>query len=120
MGIAWKEQLRTIGPNVVQYNIPFTVSFILFSLEVRQGLMTKGCLTGTHKEYRFECQFGSIYPLGMAWNYPGISNRDIGAFYQSIRTFADGGVPFGSLNANTIEPFLVWIFRLMDAYEVKD
>lgn len=38
---------------------------------------------------------GSIFPSGMAWNYPGISNRDIGPFYQSILAFVNAGVPFG-------------------------
>ncbi len=38
---------------------------------------------------------GSIFPSGMAWNYPGISNRDIGAMYQSIRAFANGDVHVG-------------------------
>ncbi len=47
---------------------------------------------------------GSIFPSGMAWNYPGISNRDIGPMYQSIRAFADqrhhAGEPAGIRTRN--------------------
>lgn len=28
-------------------------------------------------------------------------------------------IPLGDLNANTIEPFLTWIFKLMEAYGHK-
>ena len=30
---------------------------------------------------------GSIFPAGMAWNYPGISNHDISPFYGAILAF---------------------------------
>ncbi len=38
---------------------------------------------------------GSIFPSGMAWNYPGISNRDIGPLYQQILAFTTGGDSLG-------------------------
>ena len=38
---------------------------------------------------------GSIFPTGMAWEYPGISNRDIGPIYQDILHFTNHPVSFG-------------------------
>ena len=43
---------------------------------------------------------GSIFPSGMAWNYPGISNRDIGLMYQSILSFTGVGGHVGVPSRN--------------------
>ncbi len=40
---------------------------------------------------------GSIFPSGMAWSYPGISNRDIGPMYRSIRAFTNCDVHVGEV-----------------------
>lgn len=40
---------------------------------------------------------GSIFPLGMVWSYPGISNHQISPIYQAIRDFSKPGAPGGEL-----------------------
>lgn len=39
---------------------------------------------------------GSIFPFGVAWDYSGTLNPEISPIFQFIRTFGDGGVPYGA------------------------
>ncbi len=60
----------------------------------------------TYKKSLLEQQkvlLGSIFPSGMAWNYPGISNRDIGPLYQQILAFTTGGNSLGEPNEFGLE-----------------
>ena len=38
---------------------------------------------------------GSIFPAGVTWRYPGLSNQEIGLIYSSIRTAETLSVPLG-------------------------
>ncbi len=46
---------------------------------------------------------GSIFPSGMVWEYPGISNHNIGSIYQSILDFTVGEVLDGRPNGTIFE-----------------
>ncbi len=42
--------------------------------------------------FELKVLLGSIFPLGVAWNYNGTLNQKISPLYQSIRTFKDNAV----------------------------
>ena len=72
-----------------KYNLKETVKFIKEKLSD----LGKTYLDSSLEQKRV--LLGSIFPSGVAWNYPGISNRDIGPLYQAIITFTTPGVHFG-------------------------
>ena len=83
---------------------PSVILQSIFALQHRSISETKfintklSDLGKTYKSSILEQQkvlLGSTFPSGIAWNYLGISNRNIGPVYQSIVTFTNGGVPFG-------------------------
>ncbi|MEX0616617.1 MAG: recombinase family protein, partial [Candidatus Woykebacteria bacterium] len=69
-----------------KYNLEETVKFVKEKLSD----LGKTYLDSSLEQKRV--LLGSIFPSGMAWSYPGISNRDIGPLYQSILRFGTPGV----------------------------
>jgi len=59
---------------------------------------------------------GSIYPSGLAWGYPGYSNHEVGALYQSIRDACDGSTPLGDPYASLFEPIVSYLYSMMQYY----
>ena len=65
-----------------------------YSLEETAKFITKKLsdLKQTYEDSLLEekkALLGSILPSGVAWEYPGISNHDIGPIYQSILAFTN-------------------------------
>ena len=59
---------------------------------------------------------GSICPNGMSWQYSGLSNQQFSPQYQAILDVREDDFASSTTYAINIEPFLTWIFNLMDAY----
>lgn len=77
---------------VSKYNLEAIVSFISKKFEN---------LGRTYQESdigQIKVLLGSIFPSGIAWNYPGYSNPHISPLYQSIRSFDTEGIPYGDPN----------------------
>jgi hypothetical protein len=89
-----EEKIRDVqvlknDPLLEKYNLEETIKFIE---EKFSDLGT------TYKNSSLEQKkvlLSSIFPSGMAWNFPGISNSGIGALYQSIQAFVDESVHVG-------------------------
>lgn len=47
---------------------------------------------------------GSIFPSGLAWDYPGYSNHEISPLYQYVCQFENAYIPIGDPNALSFEP----------------
>ena len=95
-----------------RYNINDIEKFVKEKLSDLSVTYVKSTLS------QLRCLLGTVFLSGITWNYPGCSNSGISALYQSIVDSDKDGLTVGSLNASSIEPFLTWIFRLMDAYKV--
>jgi site-specific DNA recombinase len=72
-----------------KYNLEQTATFIEEKLSDLKGTYTDASLE------QKKALLGSIFPTGMAWEYPGISNRNIGPIYQDILHFTNHPVSFG-------------------------
>ncbi len=72
-----------------KYSLEQTVTFIEEKLSDLKGTYTDSSLE------QKKALLGSIFPTGMAWEYPGISNRNIGPIYQDILHFTHHPVSFG-------------------------
>jgi site-specific DNA recombinase len=71
---------------LAKYTLEETVKFMSDKLADLGQSYTKALLPEK------KALLGSIFPSGMAWNYPGISNQDICPIYQSILAFTNPGV----------------------------
>ena len=74
---------------LTKYSLEQTAHFIEEKLSDLKGAYTDSSLE------QKKVLLGSIFPTGMAWEYPGISNRNIGPIYQSILHFTNHPVLFG-------------------------
>lgn len=72
-----------------KYNLEETTKFII------EKFADLGATYETSSLEEKKAVLGLIYPSGITWNYPGITNREISPFYQSILDFTRGGVHFG-------------------------
>ena len=55
---------------------------------------------------------GSIFPSGIVWYYPGMSDRDISPLYQAILDFANGVIHVGEPSVLNIEPLLALYYEI--------
>jgi hypothetical protein len=62
----------------------------------------------------------SIYPSGLYWLYPGMSNTGISLYYQYICDIEKASAAFGDPSALSIEPLLILFTKLMVIYQNVD
>ena len=58
----------------------------------------------------------SMYPSGLVWNYPGISNTEISPLYTAITASAPMSVSTCGADELTIEHFIAWINPLKEVF----
>jgi site-specific DNA recombinase len=76
--------------NVSNYDFEALCNFILEKLARPAKTYEEACLS---KKKALLC---SIYPNGIKWMHPGISNTGISPYYQQIRNVSETDVPFGA------------------------
>ena len=99
-----------------QYNMEAIEAFI------REKLSDLGATYKKDKKklLALRCLLGSIFPSGMLWEYPGISNQQISPIYQSIRDTMPGHAPFGDPSSSCFESSLAWLDHIRRVFEESE
>lgn len=62
----------------------------------------------------------SIWPSGLSWNYPGLSNTTISPVYEAIKSlempYTSGFLLLGAVSDSWLEHLLEWIKPLLTAF----
>ncbi len=82
-------QLMKNDPLLEKYTLETTVKFIEEKLSDLGTTYQKSSLE------QKKTLISSIFPSGMAWSYPSISNSEISPLYQAIQTFCEQSVHVG-------------------------
>lgn len=83
------EQVLKSDMLIQKYNLEEIIKFAKGYFENLGQTYTNASLT------QKRVLLGSIFASKLAWDYPGISNRDISPLYSHIRAFDNASVPFG-------------------------
>ena len=105
----FKEQNAVIEEKIKDLQVTKDTSLLnKYTLEETVNFITEkfADLGKTYTESSLEekkALLGSIFPSGIVWYYPGMSNRDISPLYQAIRDFTNGVIHVGEPARTRIE-----------------
>jgi site-specific DNA recombinase len=90
-----EEQLKTVHATkdttvLEKYNLEALISFVY----AKFGDLNETYLEASLQQKKF--LLSSIFPAGLVWTYPGISNSGISPFYRDILDVQDRGVSIGA------------------------
>lgn len=88
-------QIKTVHASrdqtvIEKYNLEAMVRFVY----AKFGDLSETYLTASLEQKKF--LLSSIYPTGLVWTYPGISNFGISPYYRDCLDVSDRGVNIGA------------------------
>ena len=106
-----KAQIVKEDSTLEKYNIDELTSFL------RTKLADLGETYRTSNIRQIKVLLGSMFPVGVAWDYSGTLNPVISPLYQAIRDFDTLGIPFGAgcgnrTRVSTLEGWRTTIIRI--------